>query len=197
LVSKNPHPLEVIVRDDLHPVVELFFEYAHLKQIYRTGWLKRGVPEEKCESVADHCYGVALLSYVIAQEYRPDLDISKVMMLALIHDLPESIAGDKTPGDLTPEEKIENEREACRRIFTNFPHGDKYVKLWAEYVAQDSEEAKFVHQVDKLEMALQAALYEHQGWKNLEEFFPYVKERIHDPKIKDILDNVFRIRKSK
>ena len=57
-------------------------------------------------------------------------------------------------------------------------------------------EARFVKEIDRLEMALQATVYEKQGGYNLEEFFPYVQQRISSPKVKEILEDLLRIRKA-
>ena len=43
-------------------------------------------------------------------------------------------------------------------------------------------------------MALQANLYERLNYKNLDEFFPYVQERINSPELKSILESLLKIR---
>ena len=67
-----------------------------LKRLRRTGWIDRGVSDP--ESSADHSWGVALLAWLLARDY-PDLDRERVLLLGLIHDLPEAVAGDATPFD--------------------------------------------------------------------------------------------------
>jgi len=51
------------------------------------------------------------------------------------------------------------------------PNPDKYVKLWLESEKQTSPEARFVNQIDRLEMALQAYLYERMSYRGLGDFF--------------------------
>ncbi len=48
------------------PLIQAYFELNHLKQLYRQGWLRVGIPPERCESVAEHSLGVALLCLFIA-----------------------------------------------------------------------------------------------------------------------------------
>ena len=76
--------------------------FAHrigrLKSIPRAGWLHRGVPAEQTESVADHSFRVAVLAWLASAEIE-SLDRDRVIRLALLHDLAESITGDITPYD--------------------------------------------------------------------------------------------------
>ena len=69
---------------------------GRLKEVPRTGWLDRGIPVGETESVADHSFGVALLGWLLAPD---ELDRARVVELALIHDLAESVVGDVTPYD--------------------------------------------------------------------------------------------------
>lgn len=39
-----------------------------------------------------------------------------------------------------------------------------YAKIWREYLQDKTKEARFVHRIDKLEMALQAARYARDGY---------------------------------
>ncbi len=173
------------------PLLKLFYESFHLKNLYRQGWLKRGIPKEKCESVADHSFGVVLMSFMIAKEHFPELDISKLMKLALIHDLPEVFTGDKTPSDnVTPKQKELSESKAFRRLFSGFKDADEYQKLWKEYSKQSSAEARFVLQIDKLEMALQASIYEKTTKHDLQEFYDSVLSVITEPKLRKILQRI-------
>jgi hypothetical protein len=42
--TKNGHTGKLLT-EKTHPMIEIFFEYAQLKNLYRQGWLKRGVSE--------------------------------------------------------------------------------------------------------------------------------------------------------
>ncbi|MBL6981661.1 MAG: HD domain-containing protein, partial [Anaerolineales bacterium] len=166
-----------------------YFEISHLKQLYRQGWLQRGVSPDSCESVAEHTFGVALLAFLLADTHYPDLDALKVLRMALIHDFGEIYAGDITPGDnIQPEEKNQLERVSVEQVFGKLPGGNEYIQLWEEYESNTSPEAQFVRQVDKLEMLLQASIYEHQGWENLGEFFDCTNARITLPELTHLVE---------
>lgn len=191
--TKNGHTSKLLT-EKTHPMIEIFFEYAQLKNLYRQGWLKRGVSELDCETVADHSFGVALLGYTIAEEYLPDLDSAKVMILGLFHEMGEIYPGDFTPTDnVTADEKTQREYQGVQQVFSRLPNSQKYISIWEDFEFQKSPESKFVKQIDRLEMALQANLYERMNY-GLDEFFPYVQERISSPELKPILDDILKAR---
>ena len=191
--TKAPNPISLVNQSKTNPIIAAFFEISHLKQLYRQGWLKRGIPPERCESVAVHFFGMAVLALLLAEAYHPELDQLKVLRMALIHDIGEIYAGDFTPGDeITPEEKNQLERESVQHVFGKLPHGDEYIHLWEEFESGTSPEAQFIRQVDKLEMILQASIYEHQGWDTLDEFFDCNKLMITLPELQILLENLER-----
>lgn len=161
-------------------LIQFYTEYNHLKQLYRQGWL-RFVPEDKCESVADHAHGVALLAMLLSENY-PELNREKVISMALIHDVVEVHAGDITPHDgISYEDQQSKETIVFKALFKSFPK--KYVDLWNEFVEQKTSEAKFVKQIDKLEMALQAMIYSKQGYSGMDEFFKNAEKHMKDPEL--------------
>jgi putative hydrolase of HD superfamily len=170
------------------PLIEAYFEFNHLKQLYRQGWLLRGVPPERCESVAEHTFGVALLAMLLAETHFPELDAGKVLRLALLHDFGEIYAGDITPFDgIDRVEKVRREQAGVTQVLAKLPQGERYLALWEEYEGQNSPEARFVRQIDRLEMALQASVYERQGLGDLSEFFDYVRSFLSEPELQAIL----------
>ncbi len=76
------------------------------------------------------------------------------------------------------------------RVFGKLPQGNEYIQLWEEFESGTSPEARFIKQVDKLEMVLQASIYERQGWDNLDEFFNCTKHKISSPKLQHLLENL-------
>ena len=186
--TKAPLPLEQLHGKQVLPLIKAYFEFNHLKQLYRQGWLLRGVPPERCESVADHTFGVALLAMLLAETHFPDLDAGKVLRLALLHDFGEIYAGDITPFDgIDRAEKVRREQAGVAQVLAKLPQGERYLALWEEYEGQHSPEARFVRQIDRLEMALQASVYERQGLADLSEFFNYVRSFLSESELQAIL----------
>ena len=72
--TKRAHAIRHLDGKESLPIIEVFFEFNHLKTLYRQGWLHHGVTKEHCETVAEHSLGVALLALFLADEHFPQLD---------------------------------------------------------------------------------------------------------------------------
>ena len=68
----------------------------------------------------------------------------------------------------------------------------QYDTLWEEYQSNNSKEAKLVHQLDKLEMALQAKIYSDDGYpkEKLDSFFSSAEKEITEPKLLDLFKKI-------
>jgi len=188
---KAERPLSWFNGRSLSPLLEAYLELNHLKQLYRQGWLRRGVPLDRCESVAEHVFNMAMLAWWIADAYFPNLDVNRVLRMVLVHELGEIYAGDITPGDhMSAEEKHRLEREGFMRVVNKLPEGETYLSLWEEFEEGATSEARLVRQIDRLEMGFQALIYEKQGFGNMDEFFRSVDAALTDPELRDILSNL-------
>jgi putative hydrolase of HD superfamily len=171
-------------------VPRVFRTLYALKRLRREGWVRRGVREP--ESVADHSYALAVLSMLVAAERG--LDPFRAAAIALAHDLPESITGDRTPEEKKNRETLlDEELMAMGEVAAGLPDSPSRLlhNLFLEYVNQASKEARLVKELDKLEMALQAQLYgEEQGRRDVaREFTASALESIRDPALRSIILN--------
>jgi len=160
------------VKKDLSRLDNILKEYLTLKKLRRTGWALRGIRDG--ESLADHCFGVTLLTMIFA-DFLEDLhlDRDKVLRMALIHELGECRLGDiPSPALEFLEGKSLAEREAFRDIFKGTGTlGENYCRLFREFEEAKTLEAKFVRAIDKLEMLITAADYEKIGFSALGDFW--------------------------
>jgi len=194
MIIKNQNPHKFVEGKNLDPIIEIYFQINHLKHLLRQGWLLRGIPEEKCESVGDHCFAVALFGMLIAKKYFPELDMAKVIKMSLVHELGEIDNGDFTPFDkISKGEKHAKEKKSIEKIFSRFPEEKEYLDLWEEFEENKSPEAKFVKQVDRLEMAFQASVYSKQYGKDLSEFIDSARARIDDKKLINLIEELRKI----
>ncbi|XP_062569041.1 5'-deoxynucleotidase HDDC2-like [Saccostrea cucullata] len=162
-----------------------------LKRVKRTGWVLRKVKDP--ESVADHMYRMALLSFLV--DPSSGLNKDRCIKISLVHDLAECIVGDLTPQDEIPKsEKQKQEMEAMKHICSLVPEevGQELYELWEDYEFQKSEEAKFVKDLDKFEMILQAHEYEKLSDSpgRLQEFFNSTKGKFKTSQIKDWVEKL-------
>ena len=168
-------------------ILRTYLEITGLKGLPRAGWLLRGVSPDDCESVADHTLGVAALCLLLLD--GRGLDRGKVLHMAVLHDLGEARVGDLTPVDgVSSADKHRLEAGAVQGIMGGLRGGGRHLAIWQEYEDGETPEARFVRQVDKLEMALQAAAYGQRGYEGLEEFFDSARGAIEDPDLLAILD---------
>ena len=71
-------------------------ELQRLKRLERTGWTLRGLPNGT-ESVAAHSFGVSVTAMMLADEIKTrgiDINIERVLKMALLHDWAETRVGD-------------------------------------------------------------------------------------------------------
>jgi len=170
-----------------------FFTTAgRLKGELRRGWvLKLGMGNP--ESVADHTYRTALMAMVYSD--LRGLDTGRVLKMALLHDLPEALVGDSVPGERTRRQKLALESGAMRKILGRLPPRQRkeYWAIWIEFSRGESEEARLVRQVDKLEMAVQASEYSAaRGGPPAEEFMETARAGVRDDDLLELLGLVSR-----
>lgn len=183
--TKAPLPATLLEGRSAPPLVEAFFELNHLKQLYRQGWLRRGIPEERCESVAEHVFSMAVLGWWLVDASFPELDRERVLRMVLAHELGEIYTGDIVPADgVAAEEKHRREREALLRVVGKLPRGEETLALWEEFERGETPEARFVRQLDRLEMGFQAAVYQAQGAGEMGEFFASAEAALEDPRLR-------------
>lgn len=159
---KDTNPYEKYEKID-DSIISFYMQYNHLKNIYRQGWLKVRIGlehKDKCESVADHSFSMALLALAIIEKYKLHYDILKCIKMCIVHELGEVYVGDYTPFDkVTKEDKHNQEREAIKKILNSLDFDNDFLELWEEFEEAKTMEAKFVKNLDQLEFILQASAY--------------------------------------
>ncbi len=150
-------------------VVNYYVLCNKLKNLIRIGWIDWKVKRERIESIAEHIFGVQMLAIAMKSEYEYDIDIMKVIYMLAIHELGETIIGDLTQFQISKQEKEKIEHEAVHNILSSLIDGKEIEKLFLEFEAQETPEAKFAYQCDKLECDIQSKLYDQEGCVDLEQ----------------------------
>ncbi|KAI4280046.1 MAG: hypothetical protein L6R38_004761 [Xanthoria sp. 2 TBL-2021] len=141
-----------------------------LKTTPREGWRRFSIPS--FESISDHMYRMSILTVLCPSPLRQKLDIPRCTLLALCHDMAESLVGDITPLDgVKKAEKRRREAETMEYLTrqllgakTGCEEGGTLLReAWEEYEDSNTLEAKFVHDIDKLELVIQMMEYERRG----------------------------------
>ena len=149
---------------------------AALKGLPRSGWLSHGVDVRETESVADHSFSVSAISLLLADlELKRGIrvDVEKVLRMAIVHDLAESLTFDISKAYLQylgrrgEEIKHELEDSAWSTLVEGLDDSElarKFTRIKAEYNANKSVESKIVHAADGLDILLQIISYHKRGY---------------------------------
>ena len=175
----------------INKMIENFFKKVlELKNVPRQGW-KEKLEIDNLESVADHSYSTAVMSMILSD--MEGLNTEKIVRMALLHDLAESVIGDITPDSIRKNEKISKENLAMKQILKNLPNkiAELYFEICNEYQKNSTEEAILLHSIDKLEMAFQAKFYQDKGIskEKLQTFFNTANKEIKNENLRKILSN--------
>ena len=131
-------------------------------------------------------YMMSLMAWLAAPtSSETDLNKEKCIKIALVHDIAECIVGDITPHDnISKEDKSKQESGALETLKSLLGGGDianEIADLWLEYEHQTSNEAILIKQIDKLEMVIQAFVYEKSQSIDLSEFYDGIASKLSDP----------------
>jgi putative hydrolase of HD superfamily len=151
-------------------IIDLLLQLHPLDRIPRSGYLLRGVAEP--ESVAAHSHTLTLLVSLVAPLAQPPMDVLVAMRMALIHDLPESKTMDipLPVGDSQfRAAKTAVENDVFDRLFNG--QDAQWKRLFAEFQAGSSAEARLVKGLDKVQMMAKVMGYEREGRGRLEDFW--------------------------
>ena len=173
-------------------ISEFFFQIAGLKKLPRSGWkIKLGLDDS--ESVAEHSYMMSVMSMVLSD--MKSLNSEKVIKMSILHDWAESKIGDFMPDEIGYDKKSELENYAMTEILELLPQKiqSDYQDMWNEFLVGHTPVARLVHALDKLEMALQAKIYETDiDPEKVKPFIISAVEQIMDPDVKKILMDILK-----
>ena len=123
---------------------------AGLKERTRHAWMKSG----RQESVAEHSWRMALMAYFLREQF-PAADLTRVLLMALLHDMGEVFTGDiptfeKTDADRAREHALRNQWIDALPS----PYAAEVRDLFAEMDACETEEARLAKALDRMEAVI-------------------------------------------
>lgn len=139
-----------------------------LKDVGRQNPLSSG---ERREMVAEHSWHVALGILLLHDAAPHEIDVSRAVKMALIHDLAELYVGDSFAfgDDVAWHSSEEHRAMDLLRAKTNSTATKALIALWDEYESQETAEARFVKAMDVyLPIALNHSNLEQSSWKRHE-----------------------------
>lgn len=154
--------------DRMRKQIEFALLMDKQKNIFRQNHL---ADNSRRENDAEHAWHMAVMAYLFREYANEDIDISKVILMCLIHDIVEIEAGDTYAYD-EEAKKSQREREdiAKKHIFGMLPsdQGRELEALFDEFEAQETAEARFAKAMDNLQPVLLHEANGGEDWKEHE-----------------------------
>ena len=150
------------------------------------------------ENDAEHAWHMAIMAYLLREYANEEVDITKVMLMCLIHDIVEIDAGDTyaydSEGLATQKER---EDKAKERIFSLLPEDQKneLISLFDEFEKYETPEAKFAQSMDNFQPLILNNSNEGGDWKehgvtSKQVYGRQSKTRLGSEKIYEITDQI-------
>jgi putative hydrolase of HD superfamily len=140
-----------IMDDRLRKQLDFALEIDKEKNIFRQTHLSG---HGRNENDAEHAWHMAMMAYLLREYSNEEVDITKVMLMCLIHDVVEIDAGDTYAYDAEGlKTQKAREDKAKERIFSLLPEDQKkeLIALFDEFEAYETAESKFAHAMDNLQ----------------------------------------------
>ena len=153
-------------------IAQLLFEAHSLKKLPRSGYQFLGTGQE---SVAEHSFAATFVAFVLSNMV-PDVDANKLIIMSLIHDLPEARIG-----DLNYVQKFyvqADEDAAVDEMTQDLPFGRAIKTLIDEFNEGTSIEARLAHDADQLAFLVELKELADLGYATPPTWIPNVRERL-------------------
>ncbi len=181
------------LKQQLDFILEIDKEKNILRQTHLSGHGRR-------ENDAEHAWHMAIMAYLLKEYSNEPVDITKVMIMCLIHDIVEIDAGDTYAYD-TEGLKTQKAREdaAKERIFSLLPNAQKeeLTALFDEFEEARTAESRFAHVMDNLQPLLLNNSNDGADWREHEVYASQVygrqqKNRYGSKQLYEITDQILK-----
>lgn len=144
--------------------LEFILEIDKEKNIFRQTHLS---DHGRNENDAEHAWHIAVMAYLLKEYSNEKIDIGKVMIMCLIHDIVEIDAGDTYAYDIEGMKTKKAREDAAReRIYSLLPDDQKkeLQNIFDEFEEGKTPEAKFAHAMDNLQPLLLNTSNDGSDW---------------------------------
>ena len=164
-LKKEQFKKEQFMEERLKRQLDFALEIDKEKNIFRQTHLSG---HGRNENDAEHAWHMAIMAYLLREYANEEVDIAKVMLMCLIHDIVEIDAGDTYAYD---EENLKTQKAredaAKERIFSILPDDQKeeLTALFDEFEAYETAESRFAHSMDNLQPLMLNNSNDGGDWK--------------------------------
>ena len=121
------------------------------------------------ENDAEHAWHMAIMAYLLQEYSNEKIDVARVMLMCLIHDVVEIDAGDTYAYDAEGLKTQKAREEAAKeRLYSMLPEDQKadLTAIFDEFEERKSPEAKFARALDNLQPLLLNNSNDGGDWRN-------------------------------
>ncbi len=188
---------ESVMDERLKKQLDFSLEIDKEKNIFRQTHLSG---HGRRENDAEHAWHMAIMAYILREYANEEVDIGKVMLMCLIHDIVEIDAGDTYAYDQV-NLKTQKAREdaAKERIFSLLPEDQKeeLIGLFDEFEAYQTAESKYAHSLDNLQPLMLNNSNDGGDWKEhgVSADMVYVRQRktrLGSEKLFEVTDRIIK-----
>ena len=150
--------------DEIQKAFAFIVELEKLKAVLRKN---KPLGLGRYENSAEHSWQICLAALSFAPQISEKMDISRVVEMLLVHDIPEIDIGDTIVYAGKSSEDEAKEAAAAKRIFGMLESdvGERLFACWQEFEAGESLEARYARAIDRLLPVLQNVNNNGQSWR--------------------------------
>lgn len=145
--------------------IAFLLEIDKLKTVLRRTYL---LDDPRHENSAEHSWHLAVMAMLLAEHANAEVNLLHVLKMLLVHDVVEIDSGDTYIYDVAGNaSKAAREQEAAQRIFGLLPDDqrDEMHRLWEEFEARETPEARFAAALDRLMPMLHNYHTQGRSWR--------------------------------
>lgn len=151
MVKTEKRGKDFVMDERLKKQMDFALEIDKEKNIFRQTHLSG---HGRNENDAEHAWHMAIMAYLLREYSNEPVDITRVMLMCLIHDVVEIDAGDTYAYDAEGLKTQKAREEAAKeRIYSLLPENQKkeLSAIFDEFEESKTPEAKFAHAMDNLQ----------------------------------------------
>lgn len=153
------------MKEKLKKQLDFLIEIDKMKNILRQTLL---MDKSRQENDAEHSWHFALMALTLFEYTNlQNVDINRVIKMALLHDLVEIYAGDTFAYDVKGNEgKEAREMESADRLFSMLPDEQaiEFRSLWEEFDRMETPDAMYASAIDRLEPFISNYMTDGYTW---------------------------------
>jgi putative hydrolase of HD superfamily len=162
-------------RRDLQPIAHFLYEVGMLKRTPRSGlqFLGSGI-----DSVAEHILRATYIAFTLGR-LVPEVDRHRLVLLCLLHDLPEARTGDLNY--MNKKYVRSDDLAAVHDLAGTLPFGAEIEALVTEFETGATLEARLARDCDQLELLSLLKEEQDRGNPQAAEWIPFALQRLREP----------------